>query len=89
MPTAQRKARIPRELEDAARARHPELADESVSVLIRAGLALLAGIAINEVIGQLRGKGRTSRVPVPAADPRAKQLPELDDAFAKAMQSDS
>jgi hypothetical protein len=65
MPTDARKVRIPRELEEAARAHHPELADETVSVLIRAGLALLADIAIKDVVGQLRGKARTSPVPVP------------------------
>jgi len=70
MPTEARKVRIPRELEDAARAAHPELADETASVLVRAGLALLAGFAIHEVVGQLRGQGRTSRVPVPGTGPK-------------------
>lgn len=65
MPTVERKARVPDELLNAAREHHPELASESTAVLIRAGLAALAGIAIGEIVGQLRGKARTSRVPVP------------------------
>jgi hypothetical protein len=66
MATPTRTAHIPPGLESAARANHPELANEPVAVLIRAGLAVLAGIAISDVIGQVRGRGRTSRLPDPS-----------------------
>jgi hypothetical protein len=66
MPTPSSAIRIPPELEAAARAGHPELANENISVLVRAGLAVLAGLAVGEVIGQLRGKGRGSRLPIPS-----------------------
>lgn len=58
-------ARIPPELTDAARAglarQHPELARADASVLLRAGLAVLAGLRIPDVIGD--GSGRKLRPP--------------------------
>jgi hypothetical protein len=65
MGTPPMSVRIPNELMNAAKAAHPELANESDSVILRAGLTVLAGIAIGKVIGELRGKGQTNRVPIP------------------------
>jgi hypothetical protein len=65
MGTPPMTVRVPTELLSAAKTAHPELANETDSVLIRAGLAMLAGIAISKVIGELRGKGQTNRVPIP------------------------
>jgi hypothetical protein len=47
--------RIPPELETAARANVPELADATSSVLVRVGLAVLAGLAIREAIQGAKG----------------------------------
>ena len=58
-------ARIPPELTDAARAglarQYPELAGADASAVLRAGLALLAGLRIPDVIGD--GQGRKLRLP--------------------------
>ncbi len=65
MGTPPLSVRIPNELMNAAKAAHPELANESDSVIIRAAVAIMAGIAVGKVIGELRGKGQTNRVPMP------------------------
>ena len=50
MPTKQQSVRVPDGLERAARARHPELGDAPTAVLLRIGLALLAGVSLSEAI---------------------------------------
>jgi hypothetical protein len=57
--------RIPDELIDAVRATHPELAQESKAVIIRAALLIAAGIAIGQIAGELRGNTASARIPVP------------------------
>jgi hypothetical protein len=55
--TPKAQARIPAELEEAARAASPDLADVSMSVLVRVGLAALAGYDIADAIRQAGGQG--------------------------------
>jgi hypothetical protein len=43
-------ARLPHDLEEAARNAHPELADLPVSALVRVGVAVLAGHPLHEAI---------------------------------------
>lgn len=59
MPTRYAAARVPDELTAAVRQARPELADASASVLIRAGLAVLAGYGPEEAISKARGAGAT------------------------------
>ena len=49
-PTPRVAARIPDDLMNAARARSPELADASPSLLIRIGLAVLAGFTVAKAL---------------------------------------
>lgn len=57
--------RVPRELEAAARSAAPELEHAPSAVLIRAGLAALAGLPVREAVRAARGgqRGR-ARLPV-------------------------
>jgi hypothetical protein len=56
-------ARVPESLIDAAKANHPELADETMSVIIRVGLAVLAGVAISKAIDSVKNKNyKTERL---------------------------
>jgi hypothetical protein len=55
MTTRMLQGRVPRELEAAARAAAPELADAPVSVVLRAGLAALAGLPVPDAIRSARG----------------------------------
>ena len=68
MPTRQLNVSIPEGLEAAVRANRADLADEPTSVLVRAGLAVLAGIAVSQVMS----KHRTQRVPDGVTDLKAK-----------------
>ena len=67
MPTRQMHVTIPPALEAAARANRTDLADAPTSVLVRAGLAVLAGIAVSQVASQYR----TQRVPDGVTDLKA------------------
>lgn len=57
--TQRRAARVSPEFEQAVRERlrgqHPELADSPISLLIRVGLAVLAGWSVKEAVAALRG----------------------------------
>jgi hypothetical protein len=63
MATRKADARVPEELEAAARQATPELADASISVLIRVALAVLAGHTVHDALA--RAGGRRGRRPVP------------------------
>lgn len=52
--TRQTNARVPEELETAVRKALPELTDESLSVLVRTGLAVLAGCNLCDAIEKAR-----------------------------------
>jgi hypothetical protein len=54
--------RVPPELITAARANNPEIADKEISVLIRIGLALLAGFTVKSALDNL-GQSRGSKLP--------------------------
>jgi hypothetical protein len=60
-------ARIPAELEAAARKAHPELAGQPISLVLRVGLAVLAGLSVGEAITRVRGKSGT-QLPDPLKD---------------------
>jgi hypothetical protein len=70
MPTRQQTVRMPDGLEQAVRSRHPELADEPLALLIRAGLAVLAGWSLTEAVNGLRGRARyDGRIRLPDKPP--------------------
>lgn len=59
MPTRVVQARVPEDLEDAARKSAPELAPLDLSTLVRAALAMVAGATVGEAVRLASGtKGR-------------------------------
>jgi hypothetical protein len=55
MATRQTQTRIPEGLEAAVREAQPDLANEALSVLVRVGLAVLAGYGVAEALGKVKG----------------------------------
>lgn len=64
--TPAREVRIPKALEQAARAGHPGLANLTPSALIRVGLAVLAGRTLAAAVAAESGRpNRPGRYPLP------------------------